>query len=114
MSFMLTTEQMYNKTKTVTRRLGWKFLKAGDVIQAVEKCQGLKKGEKIKKICEIRILDNRQESLSKMDLMFYGMEETIKEGFTNMTPAEFQEMFCDHNKCSKQDLINRIEFEFVK
>jgi hypothetical protein len=30
MSFMLTIDQVKNKTKTVTRRTGWTFLKPGD------------------------------------------------------------------------------------
>ena len=41
MSFMLTTEQVRNKTKTVTRRLGWWFLKPGEIVNAVEKGMGL-------------------------------------------------------------------------
>lgn len=32
MSFMLTTERVRNKTKTVTRRLGWQNLKRGEII----------------------------------------------------------------------------------
>ena len=43
---MLTKEQILARTKTVTRRLGWWFLKPGDVVWACEKCMGLKKGEK--------------------------------------------------------------------
>ncbi len=50
MSFMLTTQQMQDRTKDVTRRVGWWFLKPGDVIMAVEKGMGLKKGEKIKRM----------------------------------------------------------------
>jgi hypothetical protein len=45
MSFALTTEQVRNRTKTVTRRVGWRFAKVGDVVQPVVKAQGLKKGE---------------------------------------------------------------------
>jgi hypothetical protein len=43
MSFALTTDQVRARTKTVTRRLGWTFLKAGDRIRAVVRCHG--KGE---------------------------------------------------------------------
>jgi len=31
-SFALTTQQVRNRTKTVTRRAGWLFLKAGDIL----------------------------------------------------------------------------------
>ena len=43
MSFAMTTEQIRARTKTVTRRFGWWFLKAGDQVWAVEKAMGLKK-----------------------------------------------------------------------
>ena len=46
MSFAMTTEQVRNQTKTVTRRQGWRFLNAGDILQPVVKGMGLKKGEK--------------------------------------------------------------------
>ncbi len=49
MSFRLTAEQMRARTKTVTRRLGWSSLKPGDIVQPVEKAQGLRKGEKVVK-----------------------------------------------------------------
>ena len=55
MSFMLTTEQIRNRTKTVTRRLGWQFLKTGDVLNACVKCQGLKPGETVERLCQIRV-----------------------------------------------------------
>ena len=108
MSFMLTTEQVRNKTKTVTRRLGWWFLKAGDIVNAVEKGQGLKKGEKVKRIYQIRILRSGGEELTSID-----KEECIKEGFPEMNPEEFVEMFCKHNKCKPVDCVNRIEFEYL-
>jgi hypothetical protein len=56
MSFSLTTQAMYAETKDVTLRLGWDLLKTGDIVQAVEKCQGLKKGEHVKKIYLIKII----------------------------------------------------------
>ena len=61
--FFLTTDQVRNRTKTVTRRNGWWFLKPGEIVNAVEKAMGLKRGEKIKRICQIRIVSTRAESL---------------------------------------------------
>jgi len=40
MSFSMTTDAVRNRTKTVTRRLGWNFLKPGDLLWAVEKGWG--------------------------------------------------------------------------
>ena len=108
MSFMLTTEQVRNKTKTVTRRLGWWFIKPGDIVNAVEKCQGLKKGEKVKKIWQIRILKTNPEYLTQIN-----KEDCIKEGFSDMTPSDFILMFALSNKCTADAKINRIEFEYI-
>jgi hypothetical protein len=44
-SFSITRFQFCDRTKTVTRRLGWAKLKPGDVLMGVEKAMGLKKGE---------------------------------------------------------------------
>jgi len=41
-SFALTTKQIRNRSKTVTRRLGWLHIKKGDVLNACVKCMGLK------------------------------------------------------------------------
>ncbi len=109
MSFALTTEQMRNKTKTVTRRNGWWFLKPGDVVNAVEKAMGLKKGENIKRISKIRIIDTRKIRVSQID-----HEDLIREGLPHMSPAEFVGFFCDsHRGCSPDTIINRIEFEHL-
>lgn len=40
MSFSLTTDQIRGRTKTVTRRLGWRFLQSGDQVQACVKSRG--------------------------------------------------------------------------
>lgn len=108
MSFALTTEQAYNKTKTVTRRLGWWFLKPGDIVQQVEKGMGLKKGEKVKKIHLIRVVDTYPECLH-----WITKDDVQKEGFPNMSPGEFVRMFCNHNKCAPDEIVNRIGFGYL-
>ncbi len=109
MSFMLTKQQIYARKKTVTRRLGWDFLKPGDVVMACEKCQGLQKGEKIVKIAPIRIT-----SVDKVPLWEIDQLDCIREGFPNLSPWEFIEIFCKKMKCTPATLVNRIEFEYVE
>lgn len=108
MSFFTTVEQVRNKTKTVTRRLGWWFLKPGDILNAAEKCQGLKKGEKIKIICQIRVANTHMEPLIKITIA-----DVIKEGFPDMDQIDFAAMFIASNKCDLHTEINRIEFEYI-
>jgi hypothetical protein len=111
MSFSLTTDQIRSQKKTVTRRLGWRFLKPGDIINACEKCMGLKKGEKVKKICQIRVKYVRTEALES--ICFYFPEETAREGFPELSRLGFMSMFCKHNHCDPSTIVTRIEFEYV-
>lgn len=118
MSFAMTTQQMRDRTKTVTRRLGWKFIKAGDTVNAVVKAMGLKPGEEIERICQIKIKSVRWEPLRKMlDDEEYGWAETTAEGFPpgnpKHDPAVFVRMFCEAMGCTEDELITRIEFEYV-
>jgi len=108
MSFSITTSQMYSRLKTVTRRLGWNFLQPGDVVMAVEKAQGLKKGEHVKPIGKIKIVSIKSEPVSNITI-----DDVQREGFAEMNVPEFVRMFCNANKCEPSTLINRIEFEVL-
>ncbi|MCK5640641.1 MAG: hypothetical protein KAJ19_07585 [Gammaproteobacteria bacterium] len=109
MSFALTTEQVRNQTKTVTRRQGWANLKPGILLQPVVKGMGLKKGEKVEKIGGlIRVLSVRREMIwpiSSFDL--------VREGFPEMSRDDFVRMYCTANKVLASDYCHRIEFEYV-
>jgi len=108
MSFMLTAEQVRNRTKTVTRRLGWWFLKPGDRVMACVKCQGIPKGGTIEKICEIEIVSARKERLQDITQI-----EVAMEGFPQLSRIGFMEMFTREMKCCYGDYVNRIEFRYV-
>lgn len=109
MSFAITKEQIINQSKTVTRRLGWKLLEIGDLIQPVEKSMGMKKGEKIKKIgCPIKIISVNRESLWNITA-----SEVRKEGF-QMTVWQFIRFFSRHMKCDHRQEVTRIEFEYTE
>lgn len=117
MSFSMTTEAVRNRSKTVTRRLGWWNLKAGTILQAVEKAQGLRKGEHVKPICLIRVVSVAREPVGDIcndPLRSFSRPETIAEGFPNLNCCDFVEMFCDANGCEPETEVNRIEFEYVE
>lgn len=119
MSFALTTEQIRARTKTVTRRLGWEFLKPGDLIRAVEKCQGLKKGEKVKPLAVLRVERVTYEPLKRLtDDLDYGFAEVAREGFgdhpTLRWPTEFVSFFAaTHRPCKPEWVVTRIEFSYA-
>lgn len=118
-SFALTKEQIKDRSKTVTRRVGWRSLRVGELLQGVEKCQGLKKGETISRLAVIAVTDVRLEPLDRMITDFdYGFSECAKEGFADhpqlMWPTEFVEFFCkSHNGCTPTTEVTRIEFRYV-
>lgn len=114
MSFSLTTEQIRNRTKTVTRRRGWTFVKPGDLINACVKCMGLRPGEKIQKLCQLRVIDVRREHLSEMCRnRTYRRKEAKREGFPEMRGHEFVLMFCQHMGGDVDQVVTRIEFAYV-
>jgi type IV secretory pathway ATPase VirB11/archaellum biosynthesis ATPase len=109
MSFALTTAQIRNRTKTVTRRLRWATLKPGTLLQPVVKSQGLPKGGTVEKIGgPIRVVSVRREPLDKI----VWPDDVVREGFAGWTAWQFIEMFCEHNGCTPSDLVTRIEFSY--
>jgi len=127
MSFALTTAQLLDGSKTVTRRVGWANLKPGDRIKAVRKAMGLRPGEKVDVLAEIEVVSVRRERLDEITI-----EDCIAEGFPYLTPAQFVEMFCSHmsivesvwdgrtdtwthkrRKMRPDDAVSRIEFRIV-
>lgn len=115
MSFSLTTQQMRDRTKTVTRRKGWEFLRTGDIVNACVKCMGLKPGEKIERIGQIRITGVRRERLKCMiDYGAYGNEDAAKEGFPHLSGEQFVAMFCRHMGGTPNQFVTRIEFEHLE
>lgn len=109
MAFSLTTPQFCDRTKTVTRRIGWWFLKPGDVVMGIEKGMGLKKGESVNRLGVIRILSIHREQLNEITV-----EDVTREGFPEFSVDEFIEMFCKgHAHCKPGTDVNRIEYEYV-
>jgi hypothetical protein len=118
-SFMLSTEQVRDKSKDVTPRLGWEKLRPGAILRAVEKGMGLKKGEKVNYLTHIMVVSVRREKLRRMlDDEAYGVSECRREGFGNhpvlCRPAAFVKFFCEsHKGCTPETEVTRIEFAYV-
>ncbi len=120
-SFALTTEQVRQQTKTVTRRIGWQTLKPGTLLQPVVKAQGIPKGGHVEKIGgPIRVVNVRREALSKLVTSSYSWarKEVVAEGFPHMTHFEFFGMFSKTHGAKSEDQalkmqVTRIEFEYL-
>lgn len=86
MSFFLTKAQILDGSKTVTRRNvnTWTTIRPGDRILAIEKGQGLRAGEGHHVLALLEVVDVRLELLTDITA-----EDCAREGFPEMTPAEF-------------------------
>lgn len=113
MAVSMTTKQCVDFLKTVTRRSGWWNVKPLQIIQLVEKGQGLKRGEKVKRIHCIQVLSARPERLDTIARMpEYGRREMEREGFPHMEPEDFIQMYCKANRVNRYEIVNRIEFRY--
>jgi hypothetical protein len=109
LSYFLTTDQVRRREKTVTRRLKCS-LKPGELFWAVEKVQGLKKGEKHNRLALCRCLKNDQVTLNGPTMT---PDDCRREGFPEITPQQFVEMFCKHMRCEPDKQVRRVDFEYV-
>lgn len=111
----MTEAQILDRSKDVTRRMGWLKLKAGERLQVCRKCMGRKRGELLVKLAVIEVVSVRRE---RLDLMHtdgeYGNAEVRREGFPEWTPQAFVRFFCEgHKGCTPASLVTRIEFKYV-
>lgn len=107
-AFSHTTKQFLAGQKDVTRRLGWQCLYLGDHLMAIEKGMGLRKGEHQRLLGEIVITDVRRERLDAIT-----ESDCVREGFPEMSPAAFVEMFCQGGRCKSDTVITRIQFRRI-
>lgn len=120
-SFSMTTAQVEQSfaggevLKDVTRRNGWRKLKPGQILNACEKCQGIKAGQKVRVLGQIEVVSVRQEMLAELlKPGAYGQEEVRREGFKMWSPRIFVDFFlAGHKGVSLYTPITRIEFKYL-
>lgn len=103
MSFALTTDAVLNRTKTVTRRLGWAFLRPGDRLLAVDKLRT----RAASKLGIIEVTNCQWEPLASIT-----DEDVTKEGFPGKSAEWFVDVF-EHAVGKGPHIVNRIEFRYV-
>ncbi|GLZ34850.1 hypothetical protein Lesp02_70370 [Lentzea sp. NBRC 105346] len=116
MSVAFTEDAVRNRTKTVTRRKGWQFLKPGDRLTLCRKVMGRKPDEPLVRIAEVEVVTVVRERLDLLVLWFdgYGAREMAKEGFPGMDPAEFVErFFVEAQGIGHSDTVTRIEWRYL-
>lgn len=109
MSVALTEPAVRDRSKTVTRRNGWRFLKAGDRLTLCRKTMGRKPGEPLDRIAEVEVVSVRRERLAAVTA-----DEVALEGFPGMKPQEFvQRFFVEGQGLSPEADVTRIEWRYL-
>ncbi|MGX1805167.1 hypothetical protein ACWIGI_05585 [Nocardia sp. NPDC055321] len=105
----LTEPQVRARTKSVTRRMGWLHLAAGDRVTLCRKVMGRRRGEPLVRIVEVQIVAVGREPLNQIT-----STEVSAEGFPEMSPAEFVAFFCrTHKGCTPDSIVTRIEWRYL-
>lgn len=107
-SFSMTEAQVRDRSKTVTRRLGWRWAKPGDVLRGVRKVMGRKKGEPLVDLALVRVVSARREPLCAIT-----EDDVAREGYPGKSPWWFIGKFMQAMQCAIDTEVTRIEFEYV-
>lgn len=111
MSFALTIDQILARTKTVTRRTGWRELRAGDELLAVDRARGVPHSAQ-RVLARLRVLSVERARLFEMLERDAWKDDAAKEGFPELTAESFVQMFCRAFSCDETIEVARIEFEY--
>jgi hypothetical protein len=110
MSFPDTAAEVRERLQTVTRRPGWRFLKPGDLILAVEP----RPGARAREIAVLRIRRVSVEPLSRLAKATYAEDELPREGLPCWSRDHFLARFLRRHRLKSVDVdVTRIEFEYV-
>lgn len=108
MSVSYTEQAVRDRRKTVTRRLGWKFLKPGDRLTLCRKVMGLKPGEKIERICDVQVVSVNREPIRAIN-----DADVVREGFPHLNTEGFVRWFCREFRLTPDTEVTRIQWRYL-
>lgn len=113
MSVSLTEAAVVDRTKTVTRRLGWRMLRPGDRLTLCRKVMGRRRAdgtvEPLVRLAEVEVVSVRREPLDRINTTDVG-----REGFVGQTTSWFVQFFCNtHRGCTPATTVTRIEWRYL-
>lgn len=108
MSVSLTEAPVRARAKTVTRRLGWRSLRAGERGCRCRKVRGRAPGEPLVRITVVEVVDVRVEPLSAVT-----DDDVTREGFPGRSAAWFVEFFRTRLRVSPDTLVTRIQWRYL-
>lgn len=113
MSFALTIDQILARTKTVTRRTGWRDLCPGDELLAVDRARGVPHSAQ-RVLARLRVKSVERAPLGEILYRVAWSDDPALEGFPELGPLRFIEMFCRKFKCDPGIEVARILFEYIE
>jgi hypothetical protein len=108
MSVALTEAAVRDRSKTVTRRVGWLFLKPGDQLTLCRKVMGRKRGEPLVRIADVEVVSVRRERLDEITDV-----DVRREGFYPMSALWFVDFFCEEMRVKPDVEVTRIEWRYL-
>jgi hypothetical protein len=108
MSVSHTEAAVRDRSKTVTRRLGWRMLKAGDRLTLCRKVMGRTPGEPLERIFDVEVVDVRRERLDAITA-----EDVAREGFAGDPPWYFVAWYAARFGIRPDAEVTRIEWRYV-
>jgi hypothetical protein len=119
MAFPDTASEVRERMQTVTRRPGWRFLKPGDLVLAIDSRphgHAASAGAAAHELAVLRIRDVRVEPLSRLaGDATYAEDELPREGLPCWSTDHFIATFLRRHRLKSADVdITRIEFEHVE
>ncbi len=125
MSVSLTEPAVVDRTKTVTRRLGWKFLKPGDRLTLCRKVMGRRRSdgtvEPLVRLADVEVISVRRErvwDITDDDIAreAVGHPEWFEEYYEDTrqpTQVAWVAWFCEQMDCRPDDDVTRIEWRYL-
>lgn len=127
MAVSMTVDAVIERRKTVTRRLGWLFVKPGDRLVLCRKVQGRKRRdgtvEPLDRLALVEVVTVRREPLEWLLPLRtvppharwpYARDEMTREGFPGMDPRHFvEEYFVKAQGVAPDALVTRIEWRYL-
>lgn len=109
MSVAFTEQAVRDRSKTVTRRKGWEFLKPRDRLTLCRKVMGRKPDEPLERMAEVEVVSVRREPLFEIT-----DAEVALEGFPGMPVEEFVgRFFFVAQGMRSSDEVTRIEWRYL-
>lgn len=109
MSVAHTEASVRDRTKDVTRRLGWEALRAGDDLDLCRKVMGRKAGDPLVRIARVHVVGVTWEPLDAIT-----DEDARREGVAGVeTAADFIAFYCDAFRVEPSRQVRRIEWRYA-